>query len=287
MSQAQKNKDEDFSPGCSSVQQEGSNSQESSCVSMKSDWSIDPPPYLKAGDKPQSVRSVQRKRSDRESSCVSMKSDWSIDPPPYLKAGDKRQSVRSVQRKRSDRESSCVSMKSDWSIDPPPYLKDGDKPQSGRRTQRSRPAVTEPVCKKMKYDESVNQPQDFNESMYPGVSLDDCNITAKGCAALASALRSNPSNLRELDLSGNKLLDLGIKHLSDGLKDPHCKLEKIKLRDCGVTGVGCADLASALRSNPEHLTELDLTDNKLGSSEVQLLSELKDDSTYKLSQLYY
>uniref|UniRef100_A0A9J7XCC7 NACHT domain-containing protein n=1 Tax=Cyprinus carpio carpio TaxID=630221 RepID=A0A9J7XCC7_CYPCA len=144
MSQAQKNKDEDFSPGCrhtsvevtkiscySSVQQEGSNSQESSCVSMKSDWSIDPPPYLKAGDKPQSVRSVQRKRSDRESSCVSMKSDWSIDPPPYLKAGDKRQSVRSVQRKRSDRESSCVSMKSDWSIDPPPYLKDGDKPQSG------------------------------------------------------------------------------------------------------------------------------------------------------------
>uniref|UniRef100_A0A8C1R337 NACHT domain-containing protein n=1 Tax=Cyprinus carpio TaxID=7962 RepID=A0A8C1R337_CYPCA len=117
--------------------------------------------------------------------------------------------------------------------------------------------------------------------------LDDCNITAKGCAALASALRSNPSNLRELDLSGNKLLDLGIKHLSDGLKDPHCKLEKIKLRDCGVTGVGCADLASALRSNPEHLTELDLTDNKLGSSEVQLLSELKDDSTYKLSQLYY
>ncbi|XP_042596132.1 NLR family CARD domain-containing protein 3-like isoform X2 [Cyprinus carpio] len=117
--------------------------------------------------------------------------------------------------------------------------------------------------------------------------LDDCNITAKGCAALASVLKSNPSNLRELDLSGNKLLDLGIKHLSDGLKDPHCKLEKLKLRDCGVTGVGCADLASALRSNPEHLTELDLTDNKLGSSEVQLLSELKDDSTYKLSQLYY
>uniref|UniRef100_A0A8C1YA58 NACHT domain-containing protein n=1 Tax=Cyprinus carpio TaxID=7962 RepID=A0A8C1YA58_CYPCA len=175
MSQAQKNKDEDFSPGCSSVQQEGSDSQESSCVSMKSDWSIDPPPYLKAGDKPQSVRSVQRKRSDRESSCVSMKSDWSIDPPPYLKAGDKRQSVRSVQRKRSDRESSCVSMKSDWSIDPPPYLKDGDKLQSGRRTQRSRPAVTEPVCKKIKYDESVNQPQYFNESMYPGVSHEVLN----------------------------------------------------------------------------------------------------------------
>uniref|UniRef100_A0A9J8AIH2 NACHT domain-containing protein n=1 Tax=Cyprinus carpio carpio TaxID=630221 RepID=A0A9J8AIH2_CYPCA len=217
MSQAQKNKDEDFSPGCrhtsvevtkiscySSVQQEGSNSQESSCVSMKSDWSIDPPPYLKAGDKPQSVRSVQRKRSDRESSCVSMKSDWSIDPPPYLKAGDKRQSVRSVQRKRSDRESSCVSMKSDWSIDPPPYLKDGDKPQSGRRTQRSRPAVTEPVCKKMKYDESVNQPQDFNESMYPGVSHEVLNTFRSNlkkkfqCLYEGTAKQGNPTLLNEI-----------------------------------------------------------------------------------------
>ncbi|XP_026104091.1 NLR family CARD domain-containing protein 3-like [Carassius auratus] len=117
--------------------------------------------------------------------------------------------------------------------------------------------------------------------------LGGCNITAKGCAALASVLKSNPSNLRELDLSGNKILDLGMKHLSDGLKDSHCKLEKLKLRDCGVTGEGCAALASALRSNPEHLRELDLSGNKLRDSEVKLLSDLKDDPDYKLSELYY
>ncbi|XP_052432940.1 NLR family CARD domain-containing protein 3 isoform X6 [Carassius gibelio] len=117
--------------------------------------------------------------------------------------------------------------------------------------------------------------------------LGGCNITAKGCAALASVPRSNPSNLRELDLSGNKILDLGMKHLSDGLKDSHCKLERLKLRDCGVTGEGCAALASALKSNPEHLRELDLSENKLGSSEVQSLSDLKDDPDYKLSELYY
>ncbi|XP_052432934.1 NLR family CARD domain-containing protein 3 isoform X2 [Carassius gibelio] len=117
--------------------------------------------------------------------------------------------------------------------------------------------------------------------------LDGCNITAKGCAALASVLKSNPSNLRELDLSGNKILDLGMKHLSDGLKDSHCKLERLKLRDCGVTGEGCAALASALKSNPEHLRELDLSENKLRDSEVKLLSDLKDDPDYKLSELYY
>uniref|UniRef100_A0A8C1YPH2 Uncharacterized protein n=1 Tax=Cyprinus carpio TaxID=7962 RepID=A0A8C1YPH2_CYPCA len=38
--------------------------------------------------------------------------------------------------------------------------------------------------------------------------LSYCGITDEGCAALASALRSNPSHLRELNLSENKIGDL-------------------------------------------------------------------------------
>uniref|UniRef100_A0A672KU90 Uncharacterized protein n=1 Tax=Sinocyclocheilus grahami TaxID=75366 RepID=A0A672KU90_SINGR len=57
--------------------------------------------------------------------------------------------------------------------------------------------------------------------------LRDCGITDEGCAALASALRSNPSHLRELDLSWNKLGDSGMKLLSAGLDDPCCKLKKL------------------------------------------------------------
>ncbi len=49
----------------------------------------------------------------------------------------------------------------------------------------------------------------------------------EGCAVLSSALRSNPSHLRELDLSGNYLTDSGVKQLSDLLEDPQCKLEKL------------------------------------------------------------
>ncbi|XP_016361483.1 ribonuclease inhibitor-like [Sinocyclocheilus anshuiensis] len=117
------------------------------------------------------------------------------------------------------------------------------------------------------------------------VQLRDCGVTDEGCAALASALRSNPSHLREMDLTGNEMGVSGLNLLSDELKDLHCRLEKLQLRDCGVTDEGCAALASALRSNPSHLRYLDLSGNKLGASGVKLLSDLKDDPHYKPEML--
>ncbi|XP_039537911.1 ribonuclease inhibitor-like [Pimephales promelas] len=57
--------------------------------------------------------------------------------------------------------------------------------------------------------------------------LEDCGVTDEGCVALASALRSNPSHLRKLSLSHNKLGDSGVKQLSDPLANPHCKLETL------------------------------------------------------------
>ncbi|KAM8873944.1 uncharacterized protein AB9W97_015548 isoform 1-T4 [Spinachia spinachia] len=64
--------------------------------------------------------------------------------------------------------------------------------------------------------------------------LSGCLITEEGCASLASALTSNPSHLRELDLSYNHPGDLGVKLLSAGLEDPHCKLETLRVEPDGV-----------------------------------------------------
>ncbi|XP_052432923.1 NACHT, LRR and PYD domains-containing protein 12 isoform X3 [Carassius gibelio] len=115
------------------------------------------------------------------------------------------------------------------------------------------------------------------------VRLKNCGLTDEACAALASALKSNPSHLRELNLSGNKLGN-SVKLLSDVLKNPCCKLEKLWLKNCCLTDEGCAALTSALRSHPEHLRELDLTGNRLENS-VILLSDLLANPHCKLEIL--
>ncbi|XP_024863972.1 NACHT, LRR and PYD domains-containing protein 12-like [Kryptolebias marmoratus] len=64
--------------------------------------------------------------------------------------------------------------------------------------------------------------------------LSGCLITDEGCASLASALSSNPSHLRELDLSYNHPGDSGVKLLSAGLKDPHWRLDTLRVEPSGV-----------------------------------------------------
>ncbi|XP_072566934.1 uncharacterized protein [Paramormyrops kingsleyae] len=115
--------------------------------------------------------------------------------------------------------------------------------------------------------------------------LNSCNLTKTCCEVLASALRSNSSQLTELDLSDNDLQDSGVKLLSAALEDSHCKLEILRLSGCRVTEEGCSSLASALRSNPSHLRELDLSDNDLQDSGVKLLSGGLEDSHCKLEIL--
>ncbi|XP_042605565.1 NACHT, LRR and PYD domains-containing protein 3-like isoform X2 [Cyprinus carpio] len=118
------------------------------------------------------------------------------------------------------------------------------------------------------------------------IELYNCSIGEEGCAALISALRSNPSHLTELNLSQNKPGDSAVKLLSALLEDPHCKLEKLWLYNCNIGEEGCAALISALRSNSSHLTELNLSFNEHGDSGVKQLSALLEDPHCKLKKLY-
>uniref|UniRef100_A0A3P9KFA1 NACHT domain-containing protein n=1 Tax=Oryzias latipes TaxID=8090 RepID=A0A3P9KFA1_ORYLA len=66
-------------------------------------------------------------------------------------------------------------------------------------------------------------------------NLSGCLITEEGCASLASALSSNPSHLRELDLSYNHPGE-AVKLLNAGLKDPNWRLDSLRYGEtyCGM-----------------------------------------------------
>ncbi|XP_005952506.2 ribonuclease inhibitor [Haplochromis burtoni] len=66
------------------------------------------------------------------------------------------------------------------------------------------------------------------------LSLSCCLITEEGCTSLASVLSSNPSHLRELDLSYNHPGASGMKLLLAGLKDPRWKLDTLRVEPAGV-----------------------------------------------------
>ncbi|XP_037399503.1 ribonuclease inhibitor-like isoform X1 [Pygocentrus nattereri] len=63
--------------------------------------------------------------------------------------------------------------------------------------------------------------------------LSGCMITVEGCSSLASALRSNSSHLKELDLTYNHPGESGVKLLSARREDPLCLLSKLGLEHRG------------------------------------------------------
>ncbi|XP_016116741.1 stonustoxin subunit beta-like [Sinocyclocheilus grahami] len=62
-------------------------------------------------------------------------------------------------------------------------------------------------------------------------------VTEEGCGYVSSALSSNPSHLRELDLSYNHPGDSGVKLLSEKLEDPNCSLDKLNMDHGGESRI--------------------------------------------------
>ncbi|XP_053534234.1 uncharacterized protein LOC108264148 isoform X12 [Ictalurus punctatus] len=108
------------------------------------------------------------------------------------------------------------------------------------------------------------------------------SVNEKSCTDLVPALCTNPSHIRELDLSLCRLGDSGVEKLCDLLKKHECKLETLRLKKCSITDRGCASLTAALRSNSSHLKELDLRENQLNDSVTKQLSEILKSSGGKL-----
>ncbi|XP_049332991.1 NACHT, LRR and PYD domains-containing protein 12-like isoform X1 [Astyanax mexicanus] len=115
--------------------------------------------------------------------------------------------------------------------------------------------------------------------------LASCNLGVKTCESLESVLNLENSPLKELDLSNNDLQDSGVELLSAGLKSSQCKLQILRLALCNIGRKTCENLESVLNLENSSLKELDLSNNDLQDSGVELLSAGLKSSQCKLQIL--
>ncbi|XP_014882532.1 NACHT, LRR and PYD domains-containing protein 12-like [Poecilia latipinna] len=98
-----------------------------------------------------------------------------------------------------------------------------------------------------------------------------CWLSETSWTSLFSALKSNPTHLTELDLIGTNLEGSGLKELCGFLQTEGCRLETLRLKSCSLSETSWTSLFSALKSNPTHLTELDLIGTNLEGSGLKEL----------------
>ncbi|XP_069461448.1 ribonuclease inhibitor-like isoform X2 [Ambystoma mexicanum] len=115
------------------------------------------------------------------------------------------------------------------------------------------------------------------------MGIGSCSITDSCCSEIASVLRINQS-LTELDLSDNQVGDSGMILLCEGFKHPNCKVPRLRLWMCPLTGSCCAALSSVL-SGGGSLTELILSYSPLGDSGLKHLCEGLKHPCCKLKKL--
>ncbi|KAM9315553.1 NACHT, LRR and PYD domains-containing protein 12-like [Gastrophryne carolinensis] len=89
--------------------------------------------------------------------------------------------------------------------------------------------------------------------------------------AYRAVLTTNRS-LTKLDLQFNNLRDSGVKILCEGLRDPGCTVQELRLSDCSLSPLCCDDLRTILLTS-RSLTKLDLSCNNLWDSGIKVLCE--------------
>ncbi|XDV32873.1 hypothetical protein PO909_003557 [Leuciscus waleckii] len=116
--------------------------------------------------------------------------------------------------------------------------------------------------------------------------INEAKLSSSQWSAVVFVLLTSEEKLDKFDMNDFVGIDNKTEQLKVLLKLlPVIKESRsVQLSYCDLTDEGFAALTSALRSNPEHLRELDLSGNKIGES-VNLLSDVLQNPHCKLEKL--
>ncbi|XP_077086271.1 NLR family CARD domain-containing protein 3-like [Siphateles boraxobius] len=130
-------------------------------------------------------------------------------------------------------------------------------------------------------DSLMQEIQDYLKSGKIG----ETKLSSSQWSALVYVLLTSEQKIDVFDLN----LFIGAQNTADEVLQKMLPVVKesrsVQLRECGVTDEGCVALTSALRSNPLHLRELDLSWNKVGDFGIIHLYDLLKDPHCKLEIL--
>ncbi|XP_048013769.1 LOW QUALITY PROTEIN: NACHT, LRR and PYD domains-containing protein 3-like [Megalobrama amblycephala] len=150
-----------------------SSSPDPSCVSLKSNQSMNPP--LKFSDGPGTSDPRWRKRSSSpDPSCVSLKSNQSMDPPLKFSDGPVTSDPSRGSQRATSPQPSCVSMKSRRSIVPPEFS-DGlvtSDPRDDQTGDQDSPQAVDDELQRVKEQLKTSMKNKY-ERLFEGLNLQE------------------------------------------------------------------------------------------------------------------